>query len=156
MQRRFEIFARHYFSRQVFKGSKIRNAENNFIPWIQKEVIIPIFYQKDQAGKKTNGGALSLCRAATRAHCRLSRTGPVLCTASTSAAQSFRTWTRLVRCRCSVRHAILSLRRVWRLNLDPIRIPSSRIGVLKEQTKPPPRRLTAVYLDCHCAYPGLF
>jgi hypothetical protein len=37
------------------KGSKIRNAENNFIPCMQKEEIIPIFYKRDQEGKKLMG-----------------------------------------------------------------------------------------------------
>ncbi len=140
---------------KFINGIKKRKAENNFIPWIQRSDYAS-FLQERSKKEKTNGGDLSLCRAAYRAHSRPSRTGPVLCTASLSAAQSFRVWIRLVHCRRFVRHAILSLLRVWRLILDPIRNPSSRIGVLKEQTKPPPRRLTAVYLDCHCAYPELF
>ncbi len=112
----------------------------------------------DSKTKHTSERGLSLCRAACRAYSRLSRMTPVLHTVSlaVSRIRSCRVWTLRVRCYRSSRRAILSRRRALRLIRDLIQSLSSKTCVLKEQKKPPPRRLSAVYLRCRCACPERF
>ena len=108
--------------------------------------------------RRANGRYFFLCRAACRAYSRPSQTAPILRTASFAAFRipSRRVWARRAHCYRPFRRAILSHRRAWRLIHDPTRNLSNKTCGLKEQKKPPPRRLTAVYQSYRCACPERF